>query len=214
MTNSSRRRCRRRRFKNKKSGRREEGDHHSGQRIRWTLVKHKANWLGDCLVTEMLQKLTIEFVSEVTNSFGQIQRRIASSSTVYIFTVFFVKKLDDKLEKNVRVFRAIALMSCKWTWKPNQNFGGGRAVQRRRGIDIEKWEAKGKFSLRCWTCWDTVCQKMGTVFTEREDADEKDGKLVGDPHVYKTKSVSLRTMCERVANHEFSSGLNGSVDWP
>ena len=92
MTNPSRRRCRRRRFKNKKNGRREEGDHHSGQRIRWTLVKHTANWLGDCLVTEMLQKLTIEFVSEVTNSFGQIQRRMASSSTVYIFTVCFCEE--------------------------------------------------------------------------------------------------------------------------
>ena len=50
------------------------------------------NTHSDCLVTEMLQKLTIEFVSEITNSRGKIQRRMLSSSTVDIFTVCYCEE--------------------------------------------------------------------------------------------------------------------------
>ena len=50
---------------------------------------------------------------------------------------------------------------------PNQNFSGGRAVQRRRSIDIEKWEAKGKFGLKCSNCWDTVFENGNRIHGTR-----------------------------------------------
>ena len=35
-----------------------------------------------------------------------------------------------------------------------------------------------------------------------------------DGHVYRSRSVFLKTKCERVVSHVFSNALNGNVSWP
>ena len=40
------------------------------------------------------------------------------------------------------------------------------------------------------------------------------GKWWRDGQIHRAQSVSLRTKCERVVSHVFSTALNGSVHWP
>ena len=68
-------------------------------RARGKLLRGKSNGPADCLVVEMLSRLPTEVIYEVTHWF---QKR---------FALVFLKKPDARLEKGLRGFGAIALLS-------------------------------------------------------------------------------------------------------
>ena len=97
------------------------GDDHGGQGSAgaWeNAPRNKANGPADCLLTEMLQCLPTETVYEVAHWFDKRFRgecRAPEAWTV-LRLVFHKKKPDAKLEKGLRGFRAITLLSVFSKW--------------------------------------------------------------------------------------------------
>ena len=87
-------------------------------RARGKSMRNKANGPADCLVTEMLQCLRTETVYEATHWFDKRFKgecRAPEARTILAFV--FIKKPDAKLQKGLRGFRAIALLSVFSKWK-------------------------------------------------------------------------------------------------
>ena len=79
---------------------------------RGKMLRNKANAPADCLVTEMLQFLPTETEYEVAHRFDKWFRRECRAPEPWtILRLVFLKKPDAQLEKGLRGFRAIALMS-------------------------------------------------------------------------------------------------------
>ena len=86
-------------------------------RPRGKIMKHKANVPSDCMVTEMLRELPMESVYEITHWFEKRFRgKCRAPSGVETSTLRILKKPDAKLEKGLRGFRAIALISVLSKW--------------------------------------------------------------------------------------------------
>ena len=104
-------------------------------RTRGKTLRNKANGLADCLVTEMLQCLPTETVHEVAHWFVKRFRGGCRAPEAWkILRLVFVKKPDAKLEKGLRGFRAIALLSVFSKWYTT--FGGSTT----RGEEAERTE--------------------------------------------------------------------------
>ena len=86
-------------------------------RARGKMLSGKSNGPADCLVVEMLRRLPTVFIYEVTHWF---QRRFLGTSSApeawRILRLVFLKKLDAEVEKGLRGFRAIALLSVFSKW--------------------------------------------------------------------------------------------------
>ena len=75
-------------------------------------MRNKANGPADCLVAEMLLCLPTETVYEVTHWFDKrFEGECRAPEAWKILRLVFIKKPEAKLEKGVRDFRAIALLS-------------------------------------------------------------------------------------------------------
>ena len=81
------------------------------------MLSGKSNGLADCLVVEMLRRSPTVVIYEVTRWF---QRRFLGTSRApeawRILRLVFLKKLDARLEKGLRGFRAVALLSVFPKW--------------------------------------------------------------------------------------------------
>ena len=76
------------------------------------MMKNKANGPADCLVTAMMQCLQMETVYEVAHWFEKRFRGECRAPEAWkILRLVFLKKPDAKLEKLLRGFRALALLS-------------------------------------------------------------------------------------------------------
>ena len=88
-------------------------------RARGKMHRNKANGPADCRVTEMLQCLSTETVYEVAHWFDKRFRgecRAPEAWKVVRLVFLIKKKLGAKLEKGLRGFRAIALLSVFSKW--------------------------------------------------------------------------------------------------
>ena len=80
-------------------------------------MKNKANGPADCLVMEMLQCLLMETGCEVAHSFEKrFKGECRAPEAWKILRLVFLKKPDAKLEKGLRGFRAIPLLSVFSKW--------------------------------------------------------------------------------------------------
>ena len=86
-------------------------------RARGKMFSGKSNGPADCLVVEMLSRLPTVVIYEVTHWF---QRRFVVTSRApeawRILRLVFLKKPDARLERVLRGFRAIALLSVFSKW--------------------------------------------------------------------------------------------------
>ena len=81
------------------------------------MMKNKANGPADCLVTAMIQCLQMETVYEVAHWFEKRFRGECRAPEAWkILRLVFLKKPDAKLEKGLRGFRAIALLTVFSKW--------------------------------------------------------------------------------------------------
>ena len=97
------------------------------------MLLNKANGPADCLVTEMLQCLPTETVYEVAHGFDQRFRGDCSAPEAWKVPRFvFLEKPDAKLEKGLRGFRAIALLSVFSKWDTNRL--GGHAARGKGAV--------------------------------------------------------------------------------
>ena len=81
---------------------------------RGKMLRNKANGPARSLVTEMLQCLPTEIVHEVVHWFDKrFEGECRATEAWTILRLVFLKKPDAKLEKGLRGFRAIALLSVQ-----------------------------------------------------------------------------------------------------
>ena len=80
------------------------------------MLRNKANGPADCLVTEMLPCLLTETVYEVAYWFDKRFKGECRAREAWKIRLVFLKKPDAKLEKGLRGFRAIALLSVFSKW--------------------------------------------------------------------------------------------------
>ena len=81
------------------------------------MQRNRANGPADCLVTEMLQCLPTETVYGVAHWFDkQFEGECRAPEAWTFLHLVFLKKPDAKLEKGLRGFRAIALLSVFAEW--------------------------------------------------------------------------------------------------
>ena len=77
----------------------------------------KSSGLADCLVVEMLSRLPTEVIYKVTHWFQKRFEGDCRAPEVWrILRLVFLKKLGARLEKGLRGFRAIALLSVFSRW--------------------------------------------------------------------------------------------------
>ena len=117
------------------------GDRHvalQGRRIQITverflsargkMMRNKANGPADCLVTEMLRCLPTETVFEVAYWFDKRHKGECRAPEAWTtLRLVFLKKPDAKVEKGLRGFRAIALLSvdARLVFNGVENNGSG-----------------------------------------------------------------------------------------
>ena len=81
------------------------------------MLRNKANGPADCLVTEMLQCPPTGTVYEVKHWVDKrFKGECRASEAWKTLRLVFLKKPDAKLEKGLRRFRAIALLSVFSKW--------------------------------------------------------------------------------------------------
>ena len=98
-------------------GRRVQITVHRVLRARGKMQSGKSNGPADCLVVEMLNRLPTEVVYEITHWFQRRFLGISKAPEAWrILRLVFLKKPDAKLEKGLRGFRAIALLSVFSKW--------------------------------------------------------------------------------------------------
>ena len=86
-------------------------------RARGKMLRTKANGPADCLVTEMLRCLPTETVYDVAHWFDKRFKGECRAKKAWKFLrLVFLKKPDVQLEKGLRGFRAIALLSVFSKW--------------------------------------------------------------------------------------------------
>ena len=86
-------------------------------RARGKMLHNKSYGPADCLVTEMLQCQPMETVYEVAHWFDKRFRGDCRALEAWkVLRHVFLKKPDAKLEKGLRGFRAIALLSVFSKW--------------------------------------------------------------------------------------------------
>ena len=76
------------------------------------MLRNKANGPADCRVTEMLQCLSTETVYEVAHWLDKRFRGECPALEAWkVLRLVFLKKPDAKLDRSLRGFHAIALLS-------------------------------------------------------------------------------------------------------
>ena len=81
-------------------------------RARGKMLRNKANGPADCLVMEMLRCLPTETVHEVAYWFDKRFKGWCRAPQAWkVLRLVFLKKLDAKLEKGLRGFRAKAILN-------------------------------------------------------------------------------------------------------
>ena len=86
-------------------------------RARGKLMRNKANGPADCLVTEMLRCSPNETENEVAYWFDKrFKGECRAPDARKVLRLVFLKKPDTKLEKGLREFRVIALLSVLSQW--------------------------------------------------------------------------------------------------
>ena len=105
-------------------------------------MKNKANGPADCLVTEMLQCSPMETVFEVTYWFEKrFVEECRAPDALKILRLVFRKKPDARLEKGLRGFRAIALLSVFSKWKTTVLLHEEKHVGAERAVNCEHMRA-------------------------------------------------------------------------
>ena len=105
-----------------------------------------------------------------------------------------------------------------WTWNPNRNHCGGRGLPRRTS-PRSRWEEEGKnggcHAGRSAWYWDIVFGVMGKSHKRSKRHFAKRWTAGGETLIYRSRSDSLTTKCQRVSAVDCSPNCtwNKNFDW-